>query len=65
VKHHEAIVKCASEYGAVMFTNCDVITGEEWASVLTKTSLKEVDYIGGAAVRSVVVGSEKNELRNP
>ncbi len=55
---HDAILKAASEYGAVMFTGFDVASGSEWASVLYKSGLKQCEYIGGAAVRKLVVGSE-------
>ena len=56
---HDAILKAVSEYGAVMFTGFDVASGSEWASVLYKSGLKQCEYIGGAAVRKLVVGSEK------
>jgi hypothetical protein len=55
---HDAILKAVSEYGAVMFTGFDVASGSEWASVLYKSGLKQCEYIGGAAVRKLVVGSE-------
>lgn len=47
-----------------MFKGFDILSGEEWASILYKSSLKEVQYIGGAAVRKLIVGSETNELKN-
>lgn len=62
--HGEEILKAASIYGAVMFKGFDIITGEEWASILYKSSLKEMPYIGGAAVRRLIVGSE-DRLTNP
>jgi hypothetical protein len=62
IAKHELIIKSASDYGAVMFTNFDVQTGEEFASVLYKSGLKEVQYIGGAAVRKLIVGSESQKL---
>jgi hypothetical protein len=34
------------------------MTGEEWASILYKTSLKEMNYLGGAAVRKLIVGND-------
>ena len=64
IKNHELIIKAASDYGAVMFKNFDIQSGEEFASVLYKSGLKEVQYIGGAAVRKLIVGSEKNQLKN-
>ena len=39
-----------------MFKDFDILSGEEWASVLYKSGLKEVNYIGGAAVRKLIVG---------
>jgi len=59
ISHHEHVLKAASEYGAVMFSGFDIATGEEWASCLMKTSLKEMNYIGGAAVRNLIVGNDK------
>ena len=56
---HEAIRKAASEYGAVMFSGFDIKSGEEWASVLYKSGIKESNYIGGAAVRKLIVGNEQ------
>ena len=31
---HDQILKAASEYGAVMFKDFDIRSGEEWASVI-------------------------------
>lgn len=59
ISHHEDVLKAASEYGAVMFSGWDIATGEEWASCLMKSSLKEMSYIGGAAVRNIIVGSDE------
>jgi hypothetical protein len=56
LKYHKKILECASHYGAVMFKGFEIVTGEEWASVLFKSGLKEVHYIGGAAVRKLIVG---------
>ena len=36
-----------------------MLTGEEWASILYKTSMKEMNYVGGAAVRKLIVGNEQ------
>ena len=33
-KHHTNVIKAASLYGAVMFKGFEIVTGEEWASVL-------------------------------
>ena len=59
IKHNKNIVKASSEYGAVMFKGFEILTGEEWASVLSASSLQEVPYVGGAAVRRVIVGNEE------
>jgi hypothetical protein len=64
IKNHEKIIKAASEYGAVMFCGFDIQNGEEFASVLYKSGLKEVQYIGGAAVRKLIVGSESLPMKN-
>ena len=47
-----------------MFTNFDIKSPEEWASILAKSSMKEMPYIGGAAVRRLIVGNE-TRLLNP
>ena len=57
-QNHEKILKAASEYGAVMFSGFDVKSGEEWASVLYKSGIKQMEYIGGAAVRNLIVGND-------
>lgn len=57
--HHELLIKTASEYGALMFTGWKIASGEEWASCLWKTGLKQMPYIGGAAVRNLIVGNDK------
>ena len=59
IKNHEKIRQAASEYGAVMFSGFTLRSGEEWASVLYQTGIKEMEYVGGAAVRKLVVGSEE------
>ena len=64
LKNNEKILECASHYGAVMFKGFDILSPEEWVSVLYKSGLKEVNYIGGAAVRKIVVGSESRPLQN-
>jgi len=40
-----------------MFSGFEIKTGEEWASVLFKSGIKQMDYVGGAAVRNLIVGS--------
>lgn len=59
MKNHENIRKAASEYGAVMFSGFEVFTGEEWASVLYKSGIKQMEYVGGAAVRKLIVGNDQ------
>jgi len=46
-----------------MFKGFDVLTPEEWASVMFKSGLKEMEYVGGNAVRKLIVGSDK-EIKN-
>lgn len=58
-KNHATVLKAASEYGAVLFSGFAVTTGEEWASILYKSSLHEMPYVGGAAVRRLIVGNEE------
>lgn len=57
-KNKEVLI-AAAQYGAVMFSGFEVKTGEEWASVLYNTGLEKMDYIGGAAVRNLIVGHEE------
>ena len=42
-----------------MFSDFEIKTGNEWASVLFKSGIKEMNYIGGAAVRKLIVGTEQ------
>ena len=56
--NHEKILQAASHYGAVLFKGFDIRSPEEWASLLYKSGLKEMPYIGGAAVRRLIVGVE-------
>lgn len=58
MQNHEKIRKAASEYGAVMFSGFEVKTGNEWASVLFKSGIKQMEYVGGAAVRNLIIGSD-------
>ena len=55
---NDLIRQAASEYGAVMFSGFEIKTGEEWASVLYKSGIKQMEYVGGAAVRNLIVGNE-------
>jgi hypothetical protein len=64
LKYHCNIVKAASEYGAVMFKGFEIVSGEEWASVLYASGIREMNYVGGAAVRKLIVGTE-GRLENP
>jgi hypothetical protein len=57
-------LKAASEYGAVMFKGFDILSAEEWASILNQSGLKEIPYIGGAAVRKLIVGTDRYELKD-
>ena len=63
-KKHETVIKAASEYGAVLFKGFDLANGEEWASVLYESGLKEMEYVGGAAVRKLIVGNSER-MTNP
>ena len=46
-----------------MFKNFDVASGEEWASIMYKSGLKESAYMQGNAVRRIIVGNPQ-ELKN-
>jgi len=43
-----------------MFSGFEIKTGNEWASVLFKSGIKQVEYVGGAAVRNLIVGNDKS-----
>ena len=58
-RNHEHLLKAASEYGAVLFSGFQIVSGNEWASIIYKTSLKEMNYVGGAAVRKLIIGNEE------
>jgi hypothetical protein len=58
-RHHATVLKASSEYGAVLFSGFEIFTGQEWASILYKTGLKQMNYVGGAAVRKLIVGNEE------
>ena len=58
MSHHEEIRIAASQYGAVMFSGFEIKSGEEWASVLYKTGIKQMDYYYGVAVRKMIVGRD-------
>lgn len=62
--HHELIRRAASEYGAVMFKGFDIRSGNEWASVMYKSGLHQMEYIGGAAVRNLIIGND-SRMDNP
>jgi len=64
MKNNGSILKAASEYGAIMFKGFEILTGEEWASIIYQSGIKEMNYVGGAAVRKLVVGTE-GLLENP
>ena len=51
-------MKAASEHGSVMFKGFEILNPEEWASILYQSGLKEMNYVGGAAVRNLIVGTE-------
>ena len=62
LRNYKLIIQDASEYGAVKFKGFDVRSPEEFASILYKSGLKEVQYIGGAAVRKLSVGRDAQKL---
>ena len=54
----ENYLEKAREHGAVLFRGVEMVSAEEWAAVLSKVGLEATPYVGGAAVRKLVVGSE-------
>lgn len=55
---HTEILEAASHYGVVKFSGFDIRSGTEWASVLYSSGLHQMEYVGGAAVRNLIVGNE-------
>lgn len=64
IRNNKNIIKAASIYGTVMLKGFEIINGEEWASVIYSSGLKEMNYVGGAAVRKLIVGTE-GKIENP
>uniref|UniRef100_A0A7S1QFZ7 NADP-dependent oxidoreductase domain-containing protein n=1 Tax=Neobodo designis TaxID=312471 RepID=A0A7S1QFZ7_NEODS len=62
--NHEAVRRAASEYGAVLFSGFDVRSGEEWSTLLNSTGIKQMSYVGGAAVRKLIVGCESRPMQD-
>lgn len=59
------LLRSASEYGSVLFRGgFDIKSAEEWHSILTQLGLKPMEYVGGAAVRKLTVGSPATPLRS-
>jgi len=44
-----------------MFKGFEIKSAEEWASIMYSSGLKEMEYIGGAAVRKLIVGNESDK----
>ena len=42
-----------------MFSGFEIKTGNEWASVLFKSGIQQMEYVGGAAVRNLIIGNDK------
>lgn len=53
----KAILKELNEEGALYFRGFDVKSAEEFSSILSKLGVSSFEYIGGAAVRKLIVGS--------
>ena len=43
-----------------MFSGFDITSVNEWASVLYKSGIKEMPYVGGAAVRNLIIGNDQD-----
>lgn len=43
----------------MVFKGFDIETAEEWHSIISKLGLKEYAYVGGVAVRRIIVGSRQ------
>jgi len=57
-RHQAELNSTITKYGAVMFVGFDIANSEEFAAVLNCTSLHPTPYVGGAAVRKLIVGQE-------
>ena len=65
ISHNAKILSATSQFGAVMFKDFDIKSAEEWASILSKSGMKEMPYIGGAAIRRLIVASSCHDKRIP
>jgi hypothetical protein len=54
-----------SHHGAIMFKGFDIMSAEEWISIMHKSGLKEMPYEGGgSAVRKIIVGKSDKTMVN-
>ena len=53
----QAIMKEVNQEGAIFFRGFDVKSATQFSSVLTQLGIKSFEYVGGAAVRNLIVGS--------
>ena len=56
-QNRETILDTLSEEGALFFRNFGIQSPNEMSSILNKLGLESFEYIGGAAVRKLIVGS--------
>ena len=42
-----------------MFKGFEILNDEEWAAVIYSSGLREMEYIGGATIRRLIVGNER------
>jgi hypothetical protein len=57
MKKNKEILKAASECGTILFKGFEILSGEEWASILKQSGLAEAPSHGVAATRKLIVGS--------
>ena len=58
IDHSKEIIDELNKEGALFFRGFDVQSPEQFSSVLSKLGLKSFEYVGGAAVRKLIVGSD-------
>ena len=63
-EHADTIMKELNSEGALFFRGFKIQSPAEFSSVLSNLGIGSFEYIGGAAVRKLIVGSETMKTRS-
>ena len=55
------IVEQVTQEGAVYFRGCGVRSASEFSGVLSQLGVSSFEYVGGAAVRTLIIGSQTSK----